>query len=256
MNNMLDQLNHFTSREFKEKIKSTYIKTFGYTNYQRLVVVGNARTGSNFLLEALNSSKAIKMYHEIFAGHNRKIGENFQPILSTLYQKQLQSIKLVGFKLFYYHLTEQEWNNFLSYDNFLIIHLIRKNKLRTIISLDIAFKTNQWSTVKKNEKSSSKKIYLEPNKLIKRIEKIEDYEKLTRKRFQTKSFLEISYEDLITNPESVFSQISNYLSIYDIDYKKNKLKKQNTEAIQDLVINYEEIVDLLVNTRFSHYLNT
>lgn len=242
--------------EYTEKIKSVYAKVFGYTNYQRLVIIGHARTGSNFLLEALNTSSAIKMYHEIFAAHNRQYGEDFQKILATIYKKQPKSIKLVGFKLFYYHLTDQEWNEFLSYDNFMTIHLIRKNKLRTIISLDIAFKTNQWSARQKNQtSSSSKNISLDTSKLIQKLEKIEQHENLTKNRFQAKSFLEVSYEDLVSKPDQIFSQISSYLKIDDIDYKKNKLKKQNPEAIEDLVINYSEVVDLLKNTRFAHYLD-
>jgi hypothetical protein len=127
--------------EYKKKLESAYINIFGYMGYQRLAVVGHARTGSNFLLEALNTSSVIKMYDEIFAGHNREIGKDFERIFANLYKKQSKQIKLIGFKLFYYHLTEQEWNKFFSHDEFLIIHLVRKNKLRTIISLELAFKT-------------------------------------------------------------------------------------------------------------------
>lgn len=197
------------------------------------------------------------MYHEIFAGHNRKIGQDFERILANLYEKQPKQIKLVGFKLFYYHLTEQEWNQLLAKDEFLVIHLVRKNRLKTIVSLDIAFKTKQWSKMKKNEISdNSKHIILDASKLIQRLEKIENYEELTRRRFKEKNFLEISYEDLVGMPRETFSKITSYLDIHDIDYKKTKLKKQNPETVQDLVINYDEVEQLLRNTRFENYLIT
>lgn len=257
MNKIFNRLNSIMPAEYKKKLKSAYVNTFGHTKYQKLVVIGHARTGSNFLLDALNTSSVIKMYHEIFAGHNREMGKDFERILATLSEKQLKKIKLVGFKLFYYHLTEQEWNQFLAQDEFLIIHLVRKNRLRTIISLDIAFKIKKWSTIKKSEISdSSKNIILDTSQLIQRLEKIENYEELTRRRFKERNFLEISYEDLVSMPSETFSNITSYFGIHDINYKKTKLKKQNPETIQDLIINYNEVAQLLRNTRFEKYLIT
>ncbi|NJM87053.1 MAG: hypothetical protein HC847_07545 [Hydrococcus sp. RU_2_2] len=154
-------------------------------------------------------------------------------------------------------MTEQEWNDFLFHDEFSIIHIIRKNKLRTIASLDIAFKTKQWSADKKSEiLRNNKNTILDTSQLMQRLEKIENYEDLTRKRFQKRSYLEINYEDLVSMPSETFSRISSYLNIEDIDYKKTKLKKQNPESLQDLIVNYDEVAQLLKNTRFEDYLNS
>lgn len=57
-------------------------------------------------------------------------------------------------------------------------------------------------------------------------------------------------------PSETFSRISSYLNIEDIDYKKTKLKKQNPESLQDLIVNYDEVAQLLKNTRFEDYLNS
>ena len=113
---------------------------FGHPIDQRFAIVGNARTGSNFLLDGLKSSPSIRMYHEIFADHNRRVGENFDRVFSTVFQPESKSTKIVGFKVFYNHLTEDEWQKFLACRDLKIIHLLRRNRLRTVISLEIAFK--------------------------------------------------------------------------------------------------------------------
>ena len=123
-----------------------YLNLFGHRNYNRFAVIGNARTGSDYLFLGLKNSNCVRMHHEVFAEHNLEMaGKGFDQIFSMLFGKQNKNIKAVGFKLFYDHFTKDEWEKFLSYNDFKIIHLTRENCLRTIVSLDIAFKLDQWS---------------------------------------------------------------------------------------------------------------
>ena len=78
--------------------RGLYFKMFGHPIDQRFAIVGNARTGSNFLLDGLKSSSSIRMYHEIFADHNREVGKNFDRVFSTVFQPESKSTKIVGFK--------------------------------------------------------------------------------------------------------------------------------------------------------------
>ena len=71
----------------------------------KFVIVSHARSGSNLLLNSLNYHSNITAEHEIFAAHNRKIGENFHPILNNLFRERSENIKAVGCKIFYYHLN-------------------------------------------------------------------------------------------------------------------------------------------------------
>ncbi len=150
---------------------------FGHSDYTRMVVVGYARTGSNYLLDGITTSKSVRMYHEIFAEHNRQPGHDFDRIFARLLRKHARSVKVVGFKLFYYHLTEDEWKRFLRYDDFKVIHLTRRNRLRTILSLEIAMKTNQWKVrANSNVRSGDKRIHLETSDLVERIDSIQRME--------------------------------------------------------------------------------
>jgi LPS sulfotransferase NodH len=199
------------------------------------------------------------MHHEAFAEHNLEMaGKGFDQIFHMLFGKQNKNIKAVGFKLFYDHLTKDEWERFLSYNDFKIIHLTRENCLRTIVSLDIAFKLDYWSssTEDKGKPLIEKRIWLDTSNLIDRLEQIKDYEALTRKRFKDRRVLEVEYKKLIGKPGETFQSIGECLGINDIDFTKITIKKQNPENLKHLITNYDEVYQLLENTKFAKYLNS
>ena len=227
---------------------------FGQRAFERFAIVGYARTGSNFLAAGLDSSVSTRLHKEIFAAHNREIGKDFEKILAKLYQKQPRSVKVVGFKLFYYHLTEEEWEKFLLPDDIQIIHLTRKNILRTIVSLDIALKTNQWHTSFFRLKSAGKKTRLDTQHLLDRLEEIRVYEEITRTRFKDRGLLEIVYENLVRDPEGEFKRLEKYLGINDIDPNRITLRKQNPEKLSVLIENYDEVSQALADTKYAYFL--
>jgi LPS sulfotransferase NodH len=198
------------------------------------------------------------MYHEIFAERNRElVGRNFDQIFPMVFQKESRNIKAVGFKLFYEHLTRDEWEKFLSHKYLRVIHLTRENRLRTIVSLDIAFKTDQWgvSANDKNKELVEKRIILDTSTLFDRLDKIHDCEKFTRDLFKDNNILEVVYEKLTTKPGETFQDIGEYLGVDDIDISKITLTKQNPENLEHLIVNYDEVYELLKNTKYAAHLN-
>jgi LPS sulfotransferase NodH len=243
---------------YREKFHRTYLNIFGHRSYKRFAVIGHSRTGSNYLFVGLNSSSCVRMYHEVFAKRNREIaGKEFDLIFPMVFQKESRNIKAVGFKLFYDHLTREEWEKFLSRKYIRIIHLTRENRLRTIVSLDIAFKTDQWgvSANDKNKQLVEKRIILDTSKLIDRLDQIQDYERFTRDRIKDRHILEVVYEKLTTKPREIFQYIGKYLGIDDIDPSKITLTKQNPESLEQLIVNYDEVYELLKNTKYAPHLN-
>jgi len=220
-------------------------------------VVGQARTGSNFLLAGLSNSTEIKTYDEVFAKHKREVGKEFDRIYSALMSEPPGDAKLIGFKLFYYHLTDAEWQQFLERRDFTIIHLTRKNYLRTIVSLEIAMKTNVW--YRYGDELSNKKIKrvtLDAEKIVQRIEEIQTLEKLSRSRFKGWDLLELTYENLVRNPVQEFDRVTSFLNIGNIDVAAINLRRQNPESLKNLVENYNEISSILHETEFSMLLES
>lgn len=255
-NELLPQVRDAFVSLFDRALARPYLGLMGHQVTQRFTVVGNARTGSNYLLAGLKRSRSIRMYHEIFADHNRRIGSDFDRIFSTLYRKESRSIKIVGFKLFYNHLTEDEWHRFLSYPDIQVIHLTRQNRLRTVVSLQIAFKTGQWikSHRSAGNPPSDKRILLEPGHLLAELERIEAAEAATRQRFAGRRILEVGYERLVEHPAEVFHTVGRYLGVDDLDPGGIRLAKQNPERLEQLIINYAEVAQALKPTRFAAYL--
>jgi LPS sulfotransferase NodH len=198
------------------------------------------------------------MYHEIFAKRNRELlGRTFDRIFLMVFQKESRNIGAVGFKLFYEHLTKDEWEKFLTHKYLKVIHLTRENRLRTIVSLDIAFKTDQWgiSANNKDKEFVEKRIILDTSTLFDRLDQIHDCEKFIRHRFKDNDILEVVYEKLTTKPRESFQDIGEYLGVDDIDISKITLTKQNPENLEQLIVNYDEVYELLKNTKYAAHLN-
>ena len=241
----------------KEKLHRTYLDIFGHRNYKRFAVIGHSRTGSNYLFVGLSTSNCVRMYHEVFAKRNREmVGREFDLIFPMIFRKESRNIKAVGFKLFYEHLTSDEWEKFLLHKYIGIIHLTRKNRLRTIVSLDIAFKTDEWSLSvnDKNKQLDEKRVFLDTSRLIDRLEQIRHYETFIRDRFKDRDVVEVVYEKLTIKPGDTFQHIGEYLGIDDIDLSKITLTKQNPESLEQLIINFDEVYALLKNTKYAVYL--
>ena len=239
---------------YTHTLQRSYFKLFGHRVDQRFAIVGNARTGSNYLLDGLKTSPAIRVYHEIFASHNRTMGKDFEKILSSIYQPESKSTQRVGFKVFYNHLTDDEWKKLVARNDLMFIHLMRRNRLRTIISLEIAFKTGHWTKAGNAGEPKEKRVMLDPLKLLRRLEQIEEGETATRVRFCDRPMLEIVYEELVRSPHEVFAAVGAFLGVDGIDPGQIRLKRQNPESLAHLIINYDEIESVLKNTRFADYL--
>ncbi len=225
--------------------------------YKKFIIISHARSGSNLLLQSLQNNPHISASDELFAGHYRKNQESFDLIMSNLFSEKETQISLVGCKIFYYHLNEQEWNKFVNISDLMIIHLKRKNFFRTLTSMKIASKTQKWGSTNKksNIPLSQKVVKFNCENLKKRIEQIESWQIETEARFKNHKIHNIYYEDMISNPNVEIKELSRFL---DLDTELNfspKLKKQNPESLSDLIENYQEIYSYFENTKWHDFLN-
>ena len=120
-------------------------RIIGHYDYKKFIVLTRNRTGSNMLISMLNSHPSIYARYEIIRTLN---GNTVPNIMNKFYSRYPRFVKAVGFKIFYYHPGDDEsgtvWNELRRMENLYIIHLKRRNILRTVLSKEIAHVTEAW----------------------------------------------------------------------------------------------------------------
>jgi LPS sulfotransferase NodH len=132
-----------------------------------------------------------------------------------------------------------------------IVHLVRKNILKTVLSLETAKRRGLSHATHEVELV---KVQLNPNKLkrnlIRRTKQVDRF----RNMFVNKPYLEIAYEDLVANQNGITQNVLQFLDIDDFVTLQTDLVKLNPDTIQDIVENYDEVAETLRDTVFEKYL--
>lgn len=226
---------------------------FGHRTYKKFIVLSRNRTGSNMLISMLNSHPSIYARYEII----RTLDGNSVPdVLNKIYSRYPRFVKAVGFKIFYYHPVDDEsgtvWNKLREMEDLYIIHLKRRNILRTILSKEIAQMTEAWT--KRYHRgtivSGEKKVHLDENELLKAFKQTRYWETTYEHIFRSHPMIEIYYEDLLNNTNAEFQKITDLLDLKFCN-ARTTFQKQNPERMSELIINYQSIKKSFSNTEWS-----
>lgn len=244
----------------KGKLKKYIARFFGTKNYGKLVILGRQRTGSSLLMRLLHAHPKIDMQSEVF---RLLEGKSCQSVWEDTFGKKLPWIRYAGFKLFYNHpddSTDREVWNILAADSAVkIVHIKRKNILRTYVSKLVAVKTGAWNSGQEDHQknSSDKKVLVDLDHCLKALRTIkrleEEYDHL---KYPQHDYIELFYEDLVENTDEELDRLFAFLALesQQIEKRKVNLKKQNPEKMKNLVINYEELERAIGHSEFADLL--
>jgi len=136
----------------------------GHTDYVRFVCVGYARTGSTLLMRSLNNHSRVIGYGEIvknvdrYPAHYHEF-ENSAALFerdpvrflrTMVFRRYPPQIAAVGFKIFYHHAPRDTawgrgvWDYLLGQSDLRVLHLKRRNVLKTLLSEKQAGETEEW----------------------------------------------------------------------------------------------------------------
>ena len=239
----------------------------------KFIILTTQRTGSTLLWKYLNGHPKIEGHGELFLPSHKSLDtyamyknqsykrlflhyisrkKNIEEYMNNLFDKKKQ-VECIGFKLMYSQLFS-ELENWIINNHVSVIHLVRKNILKMIVSRITAKKRNLYH-VNEGETIPTIRIKLNPKKLIKNIKRISYEVNIYRKIFHGLPYIEITYENFVSNREKCSKDLSKFLGI---DYIENlsipSLTKINPESIEKLIINYEEIVKVMRGTKYEKYL--
>lgn len=228
---------------------------FGNKKYNKFIVITRSRTGSNLLISFLNSHPNIMAKGELF---RRLEGLTSKKLWDKIFINKPKKMKYIGFKIFYYHPLDCNdkavWDFIKKDQNIRLIHLTRQNMLKTIVSREIADKTNTWSNKSRNNiQIKDKQVEIDIDYCLNELEITHQFENKTRNEFNREFFMEITYEDLIRDNQKIMNEVFDFLDIEETKVKSS-YKKQNKEKLEDLIINYKELYNALKRTKWSYLL--
>jgi len=238
----------------------------GHDNYQKILLLGNARVGSTLLQSYLNKHPYIYCEGEIYNTDHLKIygkadelrqqmNNNPMKFLNTYgYPKHSKKIQFADFKLFYSHFKTEKtniiWDYLIENKDIKIIHIKRKNSLRNFVSLKIAAKTNEWRSFTEKSNIENKQITLTKEECLQEFELQEKILSEIDNSFKNHKIIEIYYTDLINDKEGTMNGIFEFLDTHKIRIEDTVLKKQNPESLDELVTNFQDLKNEFQDTKW------
>ncbi len=232
------------------------LSLFGHEDYVRFMVLTRSRTGSNLLLSFLNGHPHIFSEGEVFA----RVGRRDQLArLDSVYGRQPRRIKAKGFKIFYYHPLDADgtalWARLGSMKDLRVIHLTRKNVLRTLVSRKIAGVQDTWTATKYDRSAlETRRVTFSVAELEEGFRQTRQWEEAANARFQGHASLQLSYEELVQDPVGAYSRMLACLGLRE-HAPRTSLRRQNPENLRELVQNYDELKRAFAGSQWESYFD-
>lgn len=259
---------------------------------RRFIVFGNQRTGSTLVASKLNSHSRIVCYEEIFlpwVDSNPSLREwlnsNGYPqwmktiprmrasFLNSLFDTDSLSAGTgaVGFKVMYNQLSlwpklayfvpragqllrDYKFQKWLKVNRVVIFHTLRRNRLKVLVSHELAAQNGRFHSRDGVGKDSSVVIPLRGLKA--RLSRIETAEKVARKMIRGLPVVEIVYEDY-TGADGIKLDAHLCAALEQSIPEgglTTELTKVSSDDLRYTIRNYAQVADYLSGSRYERFL--
>ena len=258
----------------------------------QFIVFGNQRTGSTFISSKLNSHPRITCYEEVFLpsvdsdpslrewldsnGHPRwmrvspRIRASF---VNSLFEVNSlpEDVGAVGFKVMYNQLSlwpklaylapepgqvfnDYKFQRWLRVNNVVIVHTLRRNRLKILVSHELAVQNGRFHSRDGVARKGSVNIPLRG--LKPRLSRIEAAEKVARKMIRGLPVVEILYEDYISDggvklDARLCAALGQSMPESGLI---SQLTKVSSDDLRDTIKNYAQVADHLSGSRYERFL--
>lgn len=239
----------------------------GNMKYQKFIILGRSRSGSNYLRGLLNSHSQVHVFGEIFQNKDqvgwamadypqdeRTLNEfRNQPLEfldKRVFHKYPRHIRAVGFKIFYYHARDDRWLPVWEYlrslEGLKVIHIKRKNILETHLSRQRAILTDRWFNLT-GEKEQAPSVKLDYEECLNDFEQTRRMETETANFFMDHPVLNVYYEELSRETEHIMNDVMDFLNVQR-EVLKTETYKQSSQPLSSAIENYAELKSRFQNT--------
>ena len=162
----------------------------------------------------------------------------------------------------YWHLINNQPQifRFIKKNNYPVIHLIRKNILKVLVSQLLASNHHVWHAKQENIDCIKKtKIRLDPNKILNQIRnRKNEMNRISSFFANYQNTLTIYYEDLFDENQqfskTTVKTLSDFLQVDSSQFNLKPVYVKQTSLLDSVIENFEEIKDSLKNTEFEYFL--
>jgi LPS sulfotransferase NodH len=186
--------------------------------------------------------------------HRFKRNKLIFDFLSQLYADK-HNAEAIGYKVNYSQLNRYSAIiSWIKQNDIKIIHLIRINLLKRLVSHKIA---NARNLLHSTQAVEPIKIRIDPTELVndfrRRQSRFEKYEKRFSEDFKV-PFLEVAYESLVEDFDSEIHKVLEFLGVDKLITLTSEFVKVNPDSLEDIIENYNEVKQVLINTEFENFL--
>lgn len=229
-------------------------------NYQKFIILGRSRSGSNYLRGLLNSHSQVHVFGEIFQNKeqigwaignypqdeytlNEFLNHPVEFLNKRVFHKFPRQIRAVGFKIFYYHARDEQWQPVWEYLRLLndlkVIHIKRRNILETHLSRQRAILTDRWFNLT-GEREQAPRVTLDYEECLTDFEQTRRMEIETANFFLDHPILDVYYEELSHEPERIMNGVMDFLNVRR-ENLKTETYKQSSQPLSSAIENYIEL---------------
>jgi hypothetical protein len=156
--------------------------------------------------------------------------------------------KAVGFKLLAYDYPQYPVVlKYLHDNNFRVIHVVRKNLLKTLISRHVK-KVRRFGKATTEVKRT--RIELREDRLLRDLQKLEQQNESWVTEAKGLPYMRTTYEDFVANKDH---ELRRMLEFVDVEFRadlQSPLVKVNPDNIRDIITNYDSVAATLKGTAY------
>lgn len=238
----------------------------------KFIVLSTQRSGSSYLCSLLDKHPDIRCVEEIFMPRNRNPvtyrtwrNASFGRKLKHLFTRQESidayleelcagqpKLDAFGFKLMYGQVARYpEILNWCKRNDVRVVHLIRKNALKMVVSRQVALKRGVYLSTRPVEAVT---VNLDTRRLIPELQQSDRLVQHNRELFSMLPCIETSYEEVMKDRDEQLRRVQTFLGCHVNLQLSSELVKTSPDSLENLIDNYGEVCEALSGSRFEKYL--
>jgi LPS sulfotransferase NodH len=228
-----------------------------HRDYKKFMVLSRARAGSSMLESMLKSHPNIRSFGEVFRARG---GIDHRQRISRLYRAYPRKCRAIGFKIHYQQPADdpsgEVWKRLLEVEGLHVVHLRRRNVLRSIVSGKIA-QTHRAFNIKdarERPRIERRRVQLTQAEVLKGIRVTRASEARFDRLFEGCRRIDVWYEDLVREPDREFNVLLAFLDL-PLRAPKTRYVKMNPERLSELVVDYDELRNAFAATEWREFFD-